>query len=292
MRSVLGLLVALVLLVSCGGADAGGSGGTRVVGSLYPLAWAAGEVAGGRAEVTNLAPPGVEPHDLELDPGQVRELAEADLVVYLGGGFQPGVEDVAGELDGSATLDVLEGRSLLAARDAGEAGDPHLWLDPTLMAEVATAIGERLADIDPASADLYEWNARELGERLDELDAKYRTGLGSCMRDELIVSHEAFGYLTERYGLEQVGIAGLDPEAEPEPGRVAQVAELARERGVTTIFFERELSPEIAETIASEVGVNTAVLDPIEFPPENGEDYWSIMRANLAAIRRALDCDG
>lgn len=289
MRTVVALLAA-ALLSSCGTSGAEGSGGTRVVASLYPLAFAAREVAGERADVTNLAPPGVEPHDLELDPGRVRELAEADLVVYLGGGFQPSVEDVTGDLDGSATLDVLEGRSLLAAHD--EAGDPHLWLDPTLLADVATAIGERLADIDPGHADLYESNARELGDRLKELDAEYRTGLGSCARDELIVSHEAFGYLTERYGLEQVGIAGLDPEAEPEPGRVAQVAELARERGVTTIFFERELSPEIAETIASEVGVNTAVLDPIEFPPEDGEDYWSIMRANLAAIRLALDCDG
>jgi zinc transport system substrate-binding protein len=287
MSRLLVLLSGLAVLAvsACGGSsEANSSGGPQVIGAFYPLAFVAERVAGKSASVTNLSPPGVEPHDLELAPDQVRALSEADLVVYLGAGFQPAVEDIVGELDETATLDVLENQEELLA------DDPHVWLDPLRLGEIADAVAARLAEVDPDKAQTYDDNAAALNEDLERLDEEFSGALKDCERDELVVSHEAFGYLTNRYGLEQVGVAGVDPETEPSPGRLAEVAEFARDNDVTTIFFEEQVSPDIAEVLAEESGATTEVLDPLEFPPDGSSDYFDVMRDNLAAITTALGC--
>jgi zinc transport system substrate-binding protein len=295
-------LTALALLgAGCGtgGEDSSGSGKPEVIAAFYPLEFVAAEVAGGSANVTNLSPPGIEPHDLELAPGQVRSLAQADLIVYLGEGFQPGVEDVIGELSGTALIDGLETQDrLLQGSDEHEdeggdeehASDPHIWLDPTRVASLGTLVAAEMARIDPDNADHYEDNAADLVNALDELDEEYSSALENCERNELVVSHEAFGYLTDRYGLEQVGVSGIDPEADPSPGRVAEVANFAREHGVTTIFFEEQVAPDIAQVIADEIGAGVEVLDPLEFPPDGDSDYFDVMRTNLNSISAALGC--
>jgi zinc transport system substrate-binding protein len=302
MSKLLGILAALVLTAACapGPAEPAGRGAPRLVASFYPLAFAATRIAGDRAEVVDLTPAGVEPHDLELSPSQVRALAEADLVVYVGGGFQPGVEQALEQVD-TARLDVLELVETLPAEDepaedehgkdehAHGAVDPHVWLDPMRLAEIGEAIATELGAIDPAGRAIYGERAAALTTELDRLDRAFREGLKGCEQRAIVVSHQAFGYLTESYGLKQVGIAGLDPEAEPSPARVAQVTEFARANGVTTIFFETLVSPRVAKTIANEIGIDTAVLDPLESQPDGG-DYLSGMRANLAALRAALGC--
>jgi zinc transport system substrate-binding protein len=287
MSRLLLLLLGLSFLAAsaCDGtSEATSSGGPRVIAAFYPLAFVAREVVGDSASVTNLSPPGVEPHDLELSPDQVRALAEADLVVYLGAGFQPAVEDIVGDLDQSAPLDVLEDQETLLA------DDPHVWLDPLRLGEIAESVAARLAEVDPDQAETYEDNVVTLNEDLEGLDEEYADALKDCERTELVVSHEAFGYLTNRYGLEQVGVSGVDPESEPSPGRLAEVAEFARDNGVTTIFFENQVSPDIAEVLADESGATTEVLDPLEFPPDGSSDYFDVMRDNLAAITKALGC--
>jgi zinc transport system substrate-binding protein len=285
-------------LASCSGSGGSESDSVRVEATLYPLQFVAEEVAGGRTEVGNISPPGVEPHDLELAPSQVRDLAEADLVLYIGGGFQPAVEDVLEQVD-TRTFDALEGQRLIAGEgdehgdEEGheeEAIDPHVWLDPTRLADIGNRIAVQLAEVDPDDAESYEANAGDLEAELADLDKEWKSGLSNCRRDDIVVSHEAFGYLTGRYGLEQVGIAGLDPEAEPSTGRVAEVARFAERNGVTTIFFERAVPRDIAETIAAEADIETAALDPIELPPEGGGDYFSVMNDNLDTLTRALDC--
>jgi zinc transport system substrate-binding protein len=289
--------VALLLLVpACGGGSAaGGDGRVEIVASFYPLAFVAGEVGGDLIDVANLTPPGAEPHDLELTPGQVRALSEADLVVYLGDGFQHAVEDAIAEVEGEV-IDVLASQDeLLQASEHEEEEaeesrfDPHIWLDPQRTAAIARLVGDRLAEIDPDDAATYQSNAEDLGSRLDDLDTRYRDGLADCERDSLVTSHEAFGYLAGAYGLEQVGISGIDPEAEPSPQRLAEVADFVEENGVTTIFFEVLVSPDIADTLAEEVGIRTAQLDPLEGPPESG-GYFTAMHDNLDALRAGLGC--
>jgi zinc transport system substrate-binding protein len=255
-----------------------------VVAAFYPLAYAAERIGGPALDVKNLTPPGAEPHDLELTPREVAEIQEASLVLYLSHGFQPAVSKAVEQAHGRK-VDILAGLPLHAA-DGAEAGltaDPHVWLDPILFARVATRIGTALGR--PASS---------LVADLHSLDREYRKGLRDCKRHEIVTSHAAFGYLAARYGLEQVSITGLAPEAEPRPQQLAHVIQIVRRTHATTVFFETLVSPRLADTVAREVGARTAVLDPIEglTPAEQkrGDDYLTLMRRNLAALRKALAC--
>jgi zinc transport system substrate-binding protein len=281
MRLILILIFGILVFwaVGCGGSSAGSPAKETLVASFYPLAYAAEEVGNGGVDVENLTPAGAEPHDLEVSPQDVAAIREADLVLLLGRGFQPQLEDAAGT--GKKVLRLLDTPGLALRPD----GDPHVWLDPLRYAKIVGRIGQALQRPDAAA---------RLQARLRDLDGEYRTGLAHCERHEIVTSHEAFGYLAERYGLEQVAITGLSPEVEPEPAKLQQVVELVRERGVTTIYFETLVSPRIAETVARETGAKTAVLNPIEGLTKNeisqGENYFSLMRTNLRALREGLGC--
>ena len=247
--------------------------------SFYPLAFAAEQVGGPGLNVENLTPPGAEPHDLELSPIDAAALRDARLVLLLGHGFQPQLEDAAG--GGDNVLRLLDTPGL----DVLPNGDPHVWLDPLRYARIVMRIGEALGR---------EQAAAQLVSRLRKLDAEYRSGLADCARHEIVTSHEAFAYLAQRYGLEQIPITGLSPEAEPQPADLAHVVQLVEERGVTTIYYETLVSPRIAQTVARETGATTAVLDPIEGLTKDeiaaGDDYFTRMRANLRALEEGLGC--
>ena len=279
------LLAAGAMLVGCGSSDAS-SKKSSVVAAFYPLAFAAEQIAGGTTDVKNLTPAGAEPHDLELSPGDVREVDDATLVLYLGDGFMPGLETAIAQRDGRS-IDLLADQQLLPGKDEeGNVGrDPHVWLDPVRYAAMARTLGTALGD--PAAAD-------RLAGRIDGLDASFRRGLERCERRQIVTSHAAFGYLADRYGLEQISLQGLSPEAEPTAQGLGDLVELVRKSGATTVFFETLVSPKLARTVAREAGVTTAVLDPIEGLTENeagsGADYFSVMRSNLAALRKALGC--
>jgi zinc transport system substrate-binding protein len=284
-RIVLTLALAIGLLgAGCGGqASSASDDRTQVVAGFYPLAFAAAEIGGDRVEVTNLTPPGAEPHDVELSVRDVERVRDADLILYLGQGFQPALEDAAAGRD--SAVDLLEGLDLREGEEGEDARDPHVWLDPVRFAEMAERIGAELGGESPA---------RQLASRLRDLDAEYRAGLADCERDELVTAHDAFGYLGERYGLEEIPITGISPEAEPSPQDLEEIAELVRERGVTTVFVEPLLSPEIGETVAREAGAETEVLNPLEGLSEaeldRGESYFTVMRANLETLREGLGC--
>lgn len=302
------LLTGAALLVSAaacgsgsGGPDAGGDG-LRLVAAFYPLEWLAQRVGGGDAAVTTLARPGVEPHALELSPRQIAELEQADLVIHVRG-VQPALDEaLAGRppeqaFDTAGVVRTIPAGDAHdhAAEDAGAeehaAGgpDPHVWLDPDRFAAIATELGKRLADLDPAHAAGYTERAAGVAGELTALDAEYRKGLTGCARHAVVTSHAAFGYLADRYGFEQVSISGIDPDAEPSPARLAEVAKVAKQEKVTTIFTEELVSPKVAELLATEVGAETEVLNPLESRPADG-DYLSAARQNLTKLRAALGC--
>jgi zinc transport system substrate-binding protein len=275
-------------LVGCGvsgGSGANSEKGTTVVAAFYPIAYVVEQIGGQRVEVTNLTPPGTEPHDVELSARDVERVRSADFVFYLGSGFQPALEEAVEGSDVSA-IDLLDGLHLRRGFDEGEiTADPHVWLDPLRYAEMADRIGRALGRPKRAAA---------IRARLQSLDREYEDGLARCERSEIVTSHAAFGYLAERYGLEQIAITGLSPEAEPTPRELEHVVEEVRAHGATTVFFETLVSPRLAETVARETGAKTAVLDPLEGLTEDelarGEDYFTVMRANLEALRQALRC--
>lgn len=286
--SFLGLTAALALSACGADADADGGGDRTVVTSFYPLQFVAERVAGEQAEVVSLTPPGAEPHDLELAPTDVASVADADLVVLLEG-FQPAVDEAVDQQAPDRHLDVSEAARL---EDFGAGDDPHFWLDPLRLADVSDAIADRMAADDPDGTDAYRANADDLRKDLEALDAELSAGLATCESGDLVVSHEAFGYLASRYDLRQVGISGLSPESEPTPATLAEVSDFVSENGVTTIFSEVLVDPVVAETVADETGAEVAVLDPVEGITDDsvGQDYLAVMRANLEALRSGLGC--
>ena len=274
------VIVAALILAGCGGASAG----KDVVAAFYPLAYAAERIGGPSTHVDNLTPAGAEPHDLELTPRAVARIQSARVVLYLSRGFQPAVSKAVEQAKGQR-VDVLAGLPLRGSTgsEEGLTVDPHVWLDPVLFGRIANRIGAVLhRSAAPFQRDLLK------------LDREYRQGLRSCARRELVTSHAAFGYLAARYHLRQVPITGLTPESEPTPQQLARAVEQVRRTHTTTVFFEALVSPRLAETVAREVGARTAVLDPIEgltaAEQEQHLEYLSLMRRNLATLRKALGC--
>ena len=328
LRTVLAVLTATAALTACGSsnstADDVASGPSPAADVLdvavgfYPYQYVTEIVGGPDVAVTNLTKPGGEPHDLELTPQQVAGLSTVDLVVY-SRGFQPAVDVAVDQQAADQAFDVLTAVDLMEGEhsDHGDEGDehadedehtdeseqaddtdehaeesgqdPHVWLDPTRLATIAGAIADQLAERAPDKAEAFRSRAAALQAELTTLDDEMRTGLASCQRQEIVTSHDAFGYLAGAYGLEQVSLAGLSPDAEASPNRLAEVATFAKENNVTTIFFEELASPRVAESLAREVGAEATVLSPLEGAPQTG-DYLTAMRENLSTLRAALDC--
>ncbi len=302
----------------------------NVQASFYPLQYVAERVGGDLVEVESLTPAGAEPHDLELSPAAVDGLRTADAVVYLSGfqpavddavaqaapehaldAVHAGVEgeeahsteeheaaeashsgEAHGE-DAPAEKQPTQGATEEAAGDDGhghDGEDPHFWLDPDRLAAVATEVAHELAEVDPDNAAAYESNAEQLTTELAALDEEFTEGLATCERNTIVVSHDAYGYLAAKYDLEQVSIAGLDPDTEPSPARLAEIGEVVEAEGVTTVFSESLVNPKVAETLAAEHGIETAVLDPVEGQADENADYQQVMRNNLEVLRTALDC--
>jgi zinc transport system substrate-binding protein len=324
MRVLIVLFLACVLPLSgCaafsedGGAP-GSKGSVDAVAAFYPLHFVTQRVAGDHAQVANLTKPGGEPHDLEIPPGETARVTDADVVVFERG-FQPAVDDAIDqnatglEVDAAKVVELEradhdeheeghgdEGHEDKGHEDKGHEDesehdhgqlDPHFWLDPLRMAELADAVAEALGEADPGHAEDYDANAADLRADLEAIDRSYEQGLASCERSTVVVSHDAFGYLS-KYGLDMEPIAGLSPGAEPTPADLARLQDLIRADGITTVFSERLVSPRVSQSLADDAGVETAVLDPIEGLSDDtsDEDYLSLMRANLAALEKASGC--
>ena len=275
-RLALGLVAAL--LPSCNSA-AGNS--LTVVASFYSLAFAAEQVGGAGVEVIDLTPPGSEAHDVELSFEDRTALESADLVLYLGDiGFQPQIEqavrDATGEVVVAATV---------------EGDDPHVWLDPVAFAEMVERVADGYARVDADPAGQYRSRAETLRARLEALDERYRATLADCPLNTILVTHDAFGYLAGRYGLEQTGLAGISPEGEPTRNSLVQAEALVREGKIDAVFYEEtEEGRRIAETVGEDLGIPALPLATLESRPPEG-DYLSVMESNLDSLVGGLGCE-
>ncbi|WP_142151840.1 metal ABC transporter substrate-binding protein [Streptomyces sp. SLBN-31] len=293
-------------LTGCSGdsAAAAGTGKFDVVASFYPMVFLAERIGGSHVHVTSLTQPGQEPHDLEISARQTAQLQDSDAVLYLKN-LQPSVDDAVAQSEVKTKIDAASLTSL--EKHGNEVGghaashddskneelsglDPHIWLDPVRYAQVAEGVGKAFQKADPEHAADYRKNTATLVKRLHALDTQFKDGLAHTKSKVFVTTHAAFGYLAERYGLTEEAINGLDPESEPSAARVRQLETMAKADGVTTVFYETLVSDRTAKTIASDAGLKTDVLDPIEgiTAKSRGTDYFSVQEANLKALQSAL----
>ncbi len=277
------------------------TGTIQVAVAFYPFEFVTERVGGDLVNVESLTGAGVEPHDLELTPQQVASLSSVDLVVYQKG-FQSAVDAAVEQTQPKLVVDTASFLTLLKASEDGAesedgkndttAYDPHTWLDPTNMVAIAEHVRDALTQIRPDDAQTFADNATSLIDDLNGLDATLKSELSNCAIKPFVTSHAAFGYLAKRYGLTQVGINGVEPDVEPSAARLAEVEKIATENHVTTIFFETLVSPTVSEAVANDLGLATAVLDPVAglTKDSQGSDYLEIMEANGLALQKANQC--
>lgn len=265
-----------------------------VTASFYPLYFFAGQIGGDKAEVRNLTPAGVEPHNWEPAPQDIARIEKSKLLI-LNGIMEAWGDKVKNNLQGKQVTVVAAGEGLFKSTEVGQmSSDPHVWLSPPLAEKQVEVVTRGFIKVDPSNTAYYETNQKKLDDRLDQLDQAYKQGLSNCIQRDIITSHAAFGYLAGTYGLNQVSIAGLSPEAEPSSRQLAKIASFAKSNNVKYIFFEKSASPKLSETLAREIGAQTLVLDPLEGLSEDDikikKDYFTVMEDNLRNLQTALQC--
>lgn len=266
-------------------------GKIRVITTIYPLYEFSKRIGGDKVEVSILVPAGAEPHDWEPGPKDIIKIESAQVFVYNGAGFESWV---AGTLKGIESkkliiVDSSSGISLIK----NDGYDPHIWLDPILAERQADLIRDALIESDPQNREYYTANSDTLKEELALLDQEIKNELGSSKKKVFITSHAAFGYFSKRYGLTEVSVAGLSPDVEPSPAKIAEIVEIAEKNDIKYIFFETLVNPRLSEVIANETGAKTLVLNPIEglsqADIDKGKTYFTIMRENVKNLKMALD---
>lgn len=291
------MTAAAVLLILASIFQADANAAIKAAASFYPLAHFAKQVAGGLADVETIVPAGVEPHEFDPAPKDIRRIYASRVFIYNGAGIDLWAEKIAPDLEknGNITVNATNGIALQNVTNTitGQP-DPHVWVDPVLAAKEVEVIRDAFIKADPENEQNYISNAEAYLNKLSALDGKIRDGLKSCMTRKIVVTHGAFAYLARRYNLEALVLSGLSPSDEPSPRRLGLLVKAARAEGIKYIFFESLVSPKIAGTVAREIGAETLVLNPLEgLTPadiEAGRDYISIMEDNLKNLRIALSC--
>ncbi|HEX7963887.1 MAG TPA: zinc ABC transporter substrate-binding protein [Candidatus Saccharimonadales bacterium] len=276
------------------------SDAVRVSATFYPMAEFVRQVGGRYVQVSTLVKPGVEPHDYDPTPQDIAGIYKSKVFVYNGAGLERWTDRLQGDLSANHVVSVNASNGIaLHAKDASDtentsSTDPHVWMDPTLAIKEVSNIRDGLIKADPAHAGAYRANAASYVTQLQALDQQFKTGLSHCQNHTIITSHQAFRYLAAQYGLDAIGIAGLSPDDEPSPQKLAEIASLARSRGADYIFFETLASPKLSQTIAHEVGAKTIAFNPLEGLTQSeigaGKNYLTVQKDNLQGLETALHC--
>lgn len=270
----------------------------QVSTSFYPLYFFSSEIGADKVEGKNITPPGSQPHDYEPTTQDIATIEKSDILILNGVGLESWGDKVRSTLQNKKILIVTPSEDLNTMRETVENGkhvrDPHKWLSPKLAREMLTPITDAFSFVDPNNKSYYQDNKSRLEKKFDQLDEFYISSLSNCKQKDIITSHAAFGYLASAYGLNQVTIAGMSPDEEPSVKQLAEVAKFAKSHNVKYIFFETLVSQKLSDTIASEVGAKTLVLNPLEGLTgdeiKQGKNYFTVMEDNLKNLQTALEC--
>lgn len=296
------IFMSTMIMTGCGSSNSGMvEGKVNVMTSFYPLFDFTQKIGGEHVNVINLIPAGVDSHDWTPKTQDMANITDADLLIYNGLGFEGWVENFLGGLESDSKLVSVEAsRGITAIEgshdeddhdDHGEL-DPHVWLSPLQAKKMAENVKNALIQVDSANQSDYEKNYGQLIEQLDELHYKFEDVIAKSPRKDIVVSHEAYGYLVRDYDINQIGIMGISPNAEPTPQDMKRITDFVKEKDIKYILFEELVSPKLAQTLADDAGIETLVFNPLEGLTneqiEAGEDYISMMEINLTSIEKAL----
>lgn len=299
MRKLFSIFLLSSLLAGCTSEMGADSEKLQIAASIYPLVFFAEQVGGDLVEVTALVPQGLEPHDYEPSPNDLKALYDAELVVYNGAALEPWMEDLEPELMGS-DVELFEAASYVEliplSDEENSEWDPHIWLDPIRAKLIVESLASTMAGLDSENAETYQNNAKVVMTELDKLNEDFTMELAlmSCSAREFVTAHEAFAYLAERYGLTMISISGINPQDEPSIKDLEEISKVVEEHGITSIYTETLVSSAYAETIAKETGASLLVLNPLEgLTAEDvsaGENYFTIMKRNFGNLKTGFVC--
>lgn len=269
----------------------------QVVASFYPMYFFASQIGGNKADVFNITPASAEPHDYEPTTQDIARIEKANMLVLNGGALESWGQKIKDQLKGTNVYVAAAGDGV-ANKQLEENGktiqDPHVWLSPPLAKLEVANITNGFIKIDPKNTDYFKANEKKLDDDLNQLDQAFKQSLSNCSKKDFVTSHAAFGYLADRYHINQIAISGISPDEEPSSQKLAEIANLVKQKNIKVVFFESLVSPKLSETIANETGAKTLVLDPIEGISDDnikaGHTYLTIMRDNLSALQTALEC--
>lgn len=276
--SIITIICTAFSLASCSGKDT--SGKLQVYTSFYAMYDLTREIAGDKVEVYSMCPVGTEPHEYEPKTTDMARLTEADIFVYNGGGMESWAEKSADTLKNVKTVCASEHIEKL------ENSDPHSWLYPMNALKTAEAVKDALTECDPENSAAYEMNYEGFKAKAEELDAKYRSMSAAAARKDIVVAHEAYGYLCDAYGLNQIAVESIQG-GEPSPTRMAEIISLMRSNNIGYICAEELASSKAVETIAAETGAETVTLNPFEGDTD-GKSYFEVMNENLEVMSKIL----
>lgn len=291
---LLAFAFAIVFLVGCGRES--NSSKPQIIVSLYPLQDFAQKIGGNLVEITNIVPPGTEPHDFEPSPRDMMKLNNADLFLYNGAGLETWVTHAIPNIDQTHTLvvntsDHIPLMKIKKSEVKNRVYDPHVWLNPYMAQHQAKVVYDSMVKIDPKHKKEFTENFQRLNNQFKDLQKAYESLLYTPNR-EFVTSHTAFQYLADQYHLKQIAISGLSPEDEPSPKEVKQLVDMLREHKAKVVFFETLVNNKLADTIKNEIHAEAIVLNPLEGLSKeeiaNKEDYFSVMRTNLVNLKKAL----
>jgi zinc transport system substrate-binding protein len=292
-KSIVLFSAAAIILAGCQ-AKPVDSNKLQVAASFYPLYYFASQIGGDKAEVINITPTGAEPHDYEPTARDIALIEQSQMLILNGLGLESWGQSIQQNINPQKTLLVFAKEGMIDGQMLDNEVDPHIWLSPLVAENIVKNIADGFIKIDPANAQYYQANAENLKSKLENLDAAYRSDLANCRLKDFVTSHAAFGYLASTYGLKQINIAGLSPDAEPSPAQLAAITNIVKDKGIKYLFFESLASPKLAETIAAETGAQTLVLNPLEGLTKTeitqGKDYFTVMQDNLTNLQTALEC--
>lgn len=288
------------------GGDVSNENILTVATSVYPITFLANRIGGEKVKVFSVLPVGVEPHDFDPTARDIARVYESNIVLLNGAGMEGWAKNIQENVDTKKTQVIQVGDGLFQSVEETEhklgdlyheheSGlDPHVWLTPKNMIAMSEKVEKAFIQADAANATTYASNAELLRKELRELHDRYKQQLSQCAQKDIITSHEAFGYLTKEYGLHQHSIAGISPDIEPPAKKIAELASYAKKQNVDVVFFESVANPKVTETLAREIGAKSLTLHTIENLTNeqlsSGENYETLMRANLETLTNALQC--